>query len=65
MGFYKEDLLPWHRGFDTFFGGLTSSGADYFTYSAYDENYGLDLRRNNEVSFHLLNDLKRLPSYSS
>lgn len=49
LGFYKESLLPWRRGFDTFFGGLTSSGADYFTYSAYDENYGLDLRRNEEV----------------
>lgn len=49
LGFYKEDLLPWKRGFDTFFGGLTSSSVDYFTHSAYDDNYGLDLRRNEEI----------------
>ncbi|XP_065646618.1 serine-rich adhesin for platelets isoform X2 [Hydra vulgaris] len=49
LGYYKEEMLPWKRGFDFFYGGLTSSGKDYYTHSAFDENYGLDLRRNNEV----------------
>ena len=50
LGFYKERMLPWKRGFDTFYGGLTSSTVDYFTHSGFNENYGLDLRNQKEVS---------------
>lgn len=48
-------MLPWKRGFESFYGGLTGSSADYFTHSAYDDNYGLDLRRNDQVHKNSIN----------
>lgn len=49
LGFFAKELTPTYRGFDSFYGFWTA-GQDYFSHVAYDGSYGLDLRRDLDVS---------------
>ena len=49
LGFFAKEFTPTYRGFDSFYGFWTS-GQDYFSHVTYDGSYGLDLRRNLDVS---------------
>ena len=52
LGFFAKEFTPTYRGFDSFYGFWTS-GQDYFSHVTYDGSYGLDLRRNLDVSNHI------------
>lgn len=51
LGFFAKEFTPTYRGFDSFYGFLTS-GQDYFSHVSYDGSYGLDLRRNLDVVYN-------------
>ncbi|EDO49172.1 predicted protein, partial [Nematostella vectensis] len=49
LGFFAKEYTPTYRGFDSFFGFWTSH-EDYYNHVANDGGYGIDLRRNLDVS---------------
>ena len=54
LGFFKYDYTPTKRGFDSFLGYWLGAG-DYWDHSeAEPDGWGLDLRNNTEVYFHVM-----------